>query len=189
MRFSPLYLIAFLLSLSFPSFAHAKIKATINLSSQTMTVKVNGKTRYRWAISSGKSGFITPRGSFRPHAVEEMHYSKKYDLAPMPYSVFFNGGIAVHGTYATHKLGSPASHGCVRLSVGNARRFHDLILRVGKKNTRIKVVGRTPIYRVAKTPRKHKKRRRSRRHKRRYYEDDYYYRGGYQQGRVIYYDY
>jgi lipoprotein-anchoring transpeptidase ErfK/SrfK len=44
-----------------------------------------------------------------------MWYSRKYDNSPMPYSVFFRGGYAVHGTSYVKQLGRPASHGCVRL--------------------------------------------------------------------------
>ncbi len=169
MRFIFLPVAAILLAILVGSPALAKVSAKINLTSQTMTVRVDGAKRFVWRISSGKDGFLTPRGSFRPHSVEVMHYSKKYQNAPMPYSVFFNGGIAIHGTGATWKLGQPASHGCVRLSVNNARRFHDLVKQHGKKSTRIRVVGRTPY--TPKAAPKH-----NRRHKRRrpYYDDNYY---------------
>lgn len=169
MRFISLPVAAIIVAVLASSPSWAKVSAKINLSSQTMTVRVNGAKRYVWPISSGKDGFLTPRGSFRPHSVEEMHYSKKYENAPMPYSVFFNGGIAVHGTGATWKLGRPASHGCVRLSINNARRFHDLVKQHGKKATRIRVVGRTP-YSPSAAPKQ------NRRHKRRgpHFDEDYY---------------
>ena len=80
--------------------------AKIDLTRQTMTVSAHGKPLHTWAISSGAAGFETPTGSFRPTRTEEIWYSTQYDDAPMPYSVFFNGGIAVHGTMNPGSLGS-----------------------------------------------------------------------------------
>ncbi len=138
--------------MAIPSAAVAKLSAKINLSSQTMSVYENGKKKHVWKISSGKDGFFTPTGSFRPYVVKKMHYSKKYNNAPMPYTVFFRGGYAIHGTKSVWRLGRPASHGCVRLHTSNAKKFHDLVLKHGKKATSIKVVGSTPsktVVRVA----------------------------------------
>ncbi len=92
------------------------LQADINLTTQQLTVTAGGKVLHVWPISSGRQGYETPRGSFRPQWAAKMHFSKKYDDAPMPHSVFFNGGIATHATQATGMLGRPASHGCVRLS-------------------------------------------------------------------------
>ena len=58
-------------------------------------------------------------------------------MSPMPYSVFFHGGYAIHGTNAVSRLGSPASHGCVRLDTKNAAKFYSLVKQVGPGNTRI----------------------------------------------------
>jgi lipoprotein-anchoring transpeptidase ErfK/SrfK len=69
-----------------------------------------------------------------------MHYSKKYYNSPMPHSVFFRGGFAVHGTGAIRKLGRRASHGCVRLHPAHAARLYRLIKRVGRANSRIQIV-------------------------------------------------
>ena len=136
--------------MAIPSAALAKLSAKINLSSQTMNVYENGKKTHSWKISSGKDGHFTPTGNFKPYIVKKMHYSKKYDNAPMPYSVFFRGGYAIHGTGAVWRLGRPASHGCVRLHTSNAKKFHDLVLKHGKKSTSIKVVGSTPSKTVVK---------------------------------------
>lgn len=116
--------------------------ATIDLSTQAMRVTANGRLVGNWAISSGASGFETPTGRFRPSWTSKMHYSRKYNNAPMPYSVFFNGGIATHGTTATGRLGAPASHGCIRLRTDNARKFYQLVHQHGYKRTRIVVTGR-----------------------------------------------
>jgi hypothetical protein len=127
--------------------------AHINLSSQTMTVREGDRIVHSWKISSGRSGYLTPAGSFRPTWVSRMHYSKQYDDAPMPHSVFFNGGIAVHGTYSTGMLGRPASHGCVRLAPGNAGQFYRLVGRHGLGRTRIIVHGKTPATRSTRIAR------------------------------------
>jgi len=131
-----------------PARPSTTLVATINLSSQRMTVKANGRTLHTWKISSGRKGYHTPTGRFRPSWMSKMHYSRQYDLAPMPYSVFFNRGIATHGTSATGRLGRPASHGCIRLTNANARRFYNLVRRHGKSRTRIVVQGTTPVSRT-----------------------------------------
>ena len=111
-----------------PSMASAStVVAKIDLSTQRMNVYVNGKHRYTWAVSTARRGYVTPTGSFRPQAMKKMHYSRKYDNSPMPNSIFFLGGYAVHGSYAVRSLGRPASHGCVRLAPGNAATLYSLI--------------------------------------------------------------
>jgi hypothetical protein len=120
------------------------LRISIDLSSQRMHVKSHGETVYSWPISSGRAGYHTIRGTFKPKYMTRMHYSKKYDNAPMPNSIFFHGGYAIHGTYATGRLGRPASHGCVRLSPGNAKTLYNLVKRHGRGNTTISVRGSTP---------------------------------------------
>ncbi len=115
------------------------VVAQIDVSTQRMTVKVNGKTAYNWSVSTARQGYRTPIGSFRPKRLEKMWYSTIYDNAPMPYSIFFLGGYAVHGTNATGRLGMPASHGCVRLATGNAARLYSLVRQHGMGNMRIVV--------------------------------------------------
>ncbi len=115
----------------------ASLVARVDIGSQTMTVTENGRVVHRWKVSTGRAGHETPRGSWRPKWTSQMWYSRKYDMSPMPYSVFYNGGYAVHGTGYVKRLGRPASHGCVRLATGNARTFYYLVQQHGKKNTRI----------------------------------------------------
>jgi hypothetical protein len=73
-----------------------------------------------------------------------MHYSKQYHFSPMPYSVFFNEGVAVHGTGDLGNLGRPASHGCVRSHPKNAKVFYDLVQKHGMQMTRVTVQGKPP---------------------------------------------
>jgi lipoprotein-anchoring transpeptidase ErfK/SrfK len=84
---------------------------------------------FTWPVSTAKRGYHTPSGTFSPYSLQPMHYSKKYDNAPMPYSIFFNGGYAIHGTPHLGALGRPASHGCVRLSPNNARTLYGIVKR------------------------------------------------------------
>jgi lipoprotein-anchoring transpeptidase ErfK/SrfK len=129
-----------LLVVSFPlsSAWAAKVEAKIDLSAQRMYVYVNGKRAYTWRVSTGKSGYRTPTGTFRPKRMKRVHYSNRYNNAYMPNSICFLGGYAIHGTTATGRLGRPVSHGCVRLSQGNAKRLYNLV-SANKSNSRIVV--------------------------------------------------
>ncbi len=115
----------------------ATVEARVSLSNQRMYVSVNGVRKYSWAVSTGRSGYSTPTGSYRPQRLEKNWYSRKYDNAPMPHSVFFRGGYAIHGTSAVSRLGNRASHGCVRLAPGNAATLYSLISKHGMGNTRV----------------------------------------------------
>jgi lipoprotein-anchoring transpeptidase ErfK/SrfK len=117
----------------------ASVEAKISLSNQRMYVSVNGVRKYTWPVSTARSGYRTPTGSFHPQRLERSWYSRKYDNAPMPHSVFFYGGYAIHGTTAVKSLGRPASHGCVRLAPGNAATLYSLVSKYGMGNTRVVV--------------------------------------------------
>jgi hypothetical protein len=110
--------------------ANATVHVAIDLTHQRMHVQ-SSEGDYDWPISSARSGFYTPGGSFAPTHLELMHYSKKYHMSPMPHAIFFRGGYAIHGTYATGSLGQPASHGCVRLSPGNAQTLYHMVQSEG----------------------------------------------------------
>jgi lipoprotein-anchoring transpeptidase ErfK/SrfK len=117
-----------------------QIVARVSLSQQIMEVLVDGRPTFAWKVSTGDKAHVTPTGSFKPIRMHEMWYSKKYDNAPMPHSVFFSGGYAVHATNAVRRLGQPASHGCVRLHPDNAADFYQLVEVFGPANTRIVIV-------------------------------------------------
>jgi lipoprotein-anchoring transpeptidase ErfK/SrfK len=117
----------------------ASVVAKIDVSSQTMNVFVDGALTYSWPVSTARKGYHTPRGTYGVQSLQRMHYSRKYDNSPMPHSVFFKGGFAVHGTHAVGALGRPASHGCVRLAPGNAAELYSLIQEHGRGSARIVV--------------------------------------------------
>lgn len=114
----------------------ASVVARVDISKQTMRVYVNGYQRYSWRVSTGRGRYRTPRGRFRPTVMKRMHYSSKYQNSPMPWSIFFRGGYAIHGTNYIKSLGRPASHGCVRLHPAAARKLYKLV-RQNRGATRI----------------------------------------------------
>ncbi|HSB59655.1 MAG TPA: L,D-transpeptidase [Methyloceanibacter sp.] len=122
-----------------PSLAVAGIVARVNISSQRMDVFVNGAPRYNWLVSTARPPYRTPTGSFRPIAVVRYHASTIYSGSPMPYSIFFLRGYAIHGSYETKYLGRPASHGCIRLHPANAAVLYSLVKQYGAGNTVIQI--------------------------------------------------
>ena len=115
----------------------AALVARVDISRQTMTVYTNGEVAYSWKVSTGAKGYRTPTGTYRPKRLHRMWYSSKYENSPMPHSIFFRGGYAIHGTNEIRKLGKPASHGCVRLHPKHARTLFNLVKSYGMGNTRI----------------------------------------------------
>src|SRR5262249_6362198 len=105
----------------------AKVVVTIDKSTQHMSVSVDGTPRYTCAVSTGRAGYGTPNGTYRPQRLARTWFSKKYYNSPMPHSIFFHGGYAIHGSYEISRLGGPASHGCVRLHPSNAATLYALV--------------------------------------------------------------
>jgi len=120
--------------------AQAELVVNISKSEQRLAVMVNGAEAHRWPISTGTNRTPTPAGVFRPERLERRWYSRQYNLAPMPWSIFFHRGYAVHGTVETHNLGRPASHGCVRLRPDNAAMLYSMVRRYGMSRTRVVVL-------------------------------------------------
>ncbi len=129
--------------LGLASRAEARLDIRVDLGAQRMTVSTSDGETHSWAISSGREGYRTIRGNFRPTRLEKRWVSRKYGGA-MPNAIFFSGGFAIHGTGEVGKLGRPASHGCVRLAPGNAARLFALVQKHGKGNTRIAIHGVAP---------------------------------------------
>jgi hypothetical protein len=120
--------------------ASAGVVVTVDKAAQHLTVSVNGMTRYSWPVSTARWGYRTPVGSYRPERLERQWYSRKYDWSPMPHSIFFSGGYAIHGSYEVSRLGSPASHGCIRLAPANAATLFALV-KANSNDTRIVITG------------------------------------------------
>jgi lipoprotein-anchoring transpeptidase ErfK/SrfK len=131
---------ALLMFLAASAPARAEIAVAINTQTQLMDVTIDGVATYQWPVSTGAEGYWTPGGSFRPFRLEAEHYSKEWDDAPMPHSIFFTEqGHAIHGTNSVRALGSPVSHGCVRLAPKNAAMLFELVQQHGLNKTKIEI--------------------------------------------------
>jgi hypothetical protein len=125
--------------------ASANILVTIDKSTQEMSVAVDGAQRYVWPVSTGRPGYDTPNGTFKPNRMDADHYSQEWDNAPMPHAVFFDlDGHAIHGFFDVKHLGRAVSHGCVRLSPDHAQTLFNMIKTQGMGDTKVVVAGRTP---------------------------------------------
>src|SRR5215471_8306660 len=133
--------------------AAAGVVVRIDKSTQHMTVSVDGSPRYDFAVSTGRAGYGTPSGTYHPQRLARSWFSKKYYNSPMPHSIFFHGGFAIHGSYEISRLGGPASHGCVRLHPSNAATLYALVQKEGASNTTIVVTGGSPASRHSETQR------------------------------------
>jgi hypothetical protein len=138
-------LLALAFSFAAPALAAASILITVDRSTQRMTVNVDGAQRFVWPVSTGRNGYATPSGNYTAFRMEEDHFSKEFDDAPMPHSIFFTKlGHAIHGTLDARRLGLAASHGCVRLSTANAATLYALVQQQGLPNTKVMITGATP---------------------------------------------
>ena len=117
--------------------ADASVIVDIDRADQTMAVSVDGMARYRWRVSTARRGYITPPGSYHPQMLARQWFSRLYYNSPMPHSIFFYRGYAIHGTYEISRLGGPASHGCVRLDPEHAAILFDLVEHEGMRATTI----------------------------------------------------
>jgi lipoprotein-anchoring transpeptidase ErfK/SrfK len=116
----------------------------VEKSTQRMIVRVDGVPRYEFEVSTGRAGYGTPSGHYRPQRLERKWFSREYYNSPMPHSIFFHGGYAIHGSYEIHRLGGPASHGCIRLHPANAAALFAVVQQEGPANTEIVVSGSNP---------------------------------------------
>ena len=135
--------------------ASAKVLISVDKSTQQMSVSVDGVPRYRFAVSTGRAGYGTPNGTYHPQHLAASWFSKLYYNSPMPHSIFFHGGYAIHGSYEINRLGGPASHGCIRLHPANATALFELVKNEGMAATTIVVSGSNPVLasRPAPSPR------------------------------------
>jgi lipoprotein-anchoring transpeptidase ErfK/SrfK len=121
--------------------AWANVLISVDKNAQQMTVFVDGAPRYHFAVSTGRAGYGTPSGTYQPQRLERTWFSKEYYNSPMPHSIFFHGGYAIHGSYEISRLGGPASHGCIRLHPQNAATLFALVKQQGAGSTTIVVSG------------------------------------------------
>ncbi|KMO38350.1 hypothetical protein VQ03_17420 [Methylobacterium tarhaniae] len=143
--------------------ARAGILIRVDKATQRMTVTRDGTTLYDWPVSTGMAGYSTPRGAFSPSRMVVDYRSREWDDAPMPHAIFFTGrGHAIHGSSHTGRLGTPASHGCVRLAPGKAATLYALVKAEGMGNTRVVIGGDETAIAGRATPRREARMRRER---------------------------
>ncbi len=133
------------LTIPFATAARADILVNIDKSTQRMSVAVDGTPRYEWPVSTGRPGYDTPSGDFKPNRMDADHFSQEWDNAPMPHAIFIDlKGHAIHGFSDVKHLGLPVSHGCIRLSPDHAATLFNLVKQEGMANTKVVIAGRTP---------------------------------------------
>ena len=124
-----------------------KVSVLVNIdkTKQQMTVSLDGVETYEWPVSTGRAGYSTPSGTYTATSMNKIWYSKQWDNAPMPHSIFFmKDGHAIHGSFDVKNLGKPVSHGCVRISPKNAATLYALVKENGLENTQVAVTGVSP---------------------------------------------
>ncbi len=94
----------------------------INLTTQRL-IAWEGKTPvYAIIISTGKDSTPTRPGSFTiqsKHRITRMQ-GPDYDVPDVPFAMYYDGGMAIHGAYWHNKFGTPVSHGCTNVAVNHA---------------------------------------------------------------------
>lgn len=126
------------LAILHPAAARAeRVEVRVSISQQRMTVWHEGRKLYEWPVSTAKQGKITPAGIYKPEFLSKNHKSRRYNNAPMPFAIFYDGNYAIHGTDQIKRLGRPASHGCVRLDPKNASILFGMVKAEGMDNTRV----------------------------------------------------
>jgi lipoprotein-anchoring transpeptidase ErfK/SrfK len=129
-----------------------RVLITVDKAAQLMRVTVDGRLRHSWAVSTGRPQFETPSGTFRPLHLVKVHYSREWDNAPMPHSIFFTDrGHAIHASNATRSLGRRASHGCVRLAPSKAAALFALVRAEGLSATKVTITNGTSAGKVARS--------------------------------------
>ncbi|MCB6179683.1 L,D-transpeptidase [Rhodobacter sp. Har01] len=116
-----------------------RLEVRISISQQKMHVYHEGRKLYEWPVSTAGRGSITPSGTYKPEFLSKNHRSRRYNNAPMPFAIFYDGNYAIHGTTQVKKLGRPASHGCVRLHPDNAQILFRMVKAEGMDNMRITI--------------------------------------------------
>jgi L,D-transpeptidase catalytic domain len=127
----------------------AEVVISVNKATQTMSVLVDGVETHNWVVSTGVGGGPYD-GTYKPGRMERKWASRKYNMAPMPYSIFFDGNYAIHGTVKVSQLGRRASKGCVRLHPKDAAVLFALVGR--EKSSTTIVIAKTTHVAARSTP-------------------------------------
>lgn len=119
------------------------VYAHVVKAEQKLYLYLNGRLEYTWFVSSGGVGHTTPDFDKHPDGrIYDRYTSTKFPggnyngLGNMPYAVFIKDGFAIHGTTQGNfsRLGTPASHGCVRVHPENGKIFNRLVRQFGVRD-------------------------------------------------------
>jgi lipoprotein-anchoring transpeptidase ErfK/SrfK len=97
----------------------------VNLTTQRLIAWEGNKPMRAVIVSTGKAETPTLTGTFE---VQSKHWSARmqgddYDVPDVPYTMYYDGGYAIHGAYWHNRFGTPVSHGCVNVAVDHAEWF------------------------------------------------------------------
>ena len=147
--FLPASLLAAALAIFSAAPACAKVTIAIDQSTQHMTVSVDGAVRYSWPVSTGRAGYGTPNGTFRPNRMEPSHFSRVFDNAPMPHSIFFTGaGHAIHGSLDVRTSAAPPRMAACGFRPITLTTLFQLVEAEGMHDTTVVISGHIPAGRV-----------------------------------------
>jgi lipoprotein-anchoring transpeptidase ErfK/SrfK len=105
----------------------APVTLLVSLRDQRGYLYREGRRIAVTTVSTGRPGHDTPQGVFPIMGKSRIHYSNRYDDAPMPWMQrLTNWGHALH---AGDVRPTPASHGCVRLPAEFAEQLFSLTRR------------------------------------------------------------
>ncbi len=99
----------------------------VDLSEQRLYAHLGQETVFTAVISSGTRYYPTVTGRFKIYAKYRAVRMRGpgYDLANVPWTMYFYGGYAIHGTYWHNNFGRPMSHGCVNMRIPEAAWLYD----------------------------------------------------------------
>ncbi len=102
----------------------------IDLDEQVLAAYEGDIPVFATLVSSGRDHHVTKVGLFRVwqkviHASMRGKSAEPYFVDEVPYTQYFFGDYALHGSYWHDRFGTPVSHGCVNLSVADAAWLFD----------------------------------------------------------------
>ena len=103
----------------------------VNISAQTITAYQGNTPLKSVLVSTGVSWHPTPVGHYKIYMkIPSQTMSggvgaEAYYLPGVPWVMYFAGANAIHGTYWHHNFGHPMSHGCVNLTIDDAKWFYN----------------------------------------------------------------
>ncbi len=112
------------------------VQIDVNLAEQTLTA-TDADGTFSTKISSARPGFTTAKGCYDNPQLEQVHPSRKLDNSPVPHSIFYSGGFAIHGTLDDASIGRPASYGGIRVSRYAASVIYGLIEYYGTAKSKV----------------------------------------------------